>query len=577
MNDIITVTRDPRPVRLAPQIPTPAANEGHIKTITNTDAIITKNDRSVKLKLTIFKNVKPTPTDTEQVERSWDAVCDRLTNPHEFESKKSSQLLKLASFGDKLSAKGCTRADDNMLEVFGIEGDYDGEIVTIAQAQAMLECANIEAFIYSSPSHSTEKPRWRVLAPLSKPCAPADRATYVARLNGALGGILAVESFTQSQSYFFGKVKGMEYSTARVAGKYINTLALPEVFPLGKSADKPGKKTKAEKLADTSLNDTRAMWLHEHGKVLNVDKASGRLDVTPPFKPASGYGVPSSFSYFPRLTGGYECGHFKNLHSTNADWTDEQYCEAYGMPSVVDEFDVETTYTKILDDLPALAITDAGDKKLIQFPAPFQGVMSDVVEAALKSAPVPQPALTTLAALIGMAASCSGHYRLPSDGRLNLFGIGVASTGWGKDHPCKVAIAIAMKNNARIIGRAASGQGLEDALENHRAMLTVMDEFAHVMSAINDPKAPGYTRDLAANILKLFSNSNGVYHTRQKAASKHEPPSRMVVHPCLNLIAFATPEKLGEAMSVSNIEDGLMGRLLFASGQGGVAQRRGME
>jgi hypothetical protein len=65
--------------------------------------------------------------------------------------------------------------------------------------------------IYTTPSHTSEAPRWRVLAPLSAENEPACRRKFVLRLNTALGGVLARESFTLSQVFYFGKVDGQDY------------------------------------------------------------------------------------------------------------------------------------------------------------------------------------------------------------------------------------------------------------------------------------------------------------------------------------------------------------------------------
>lgn len=94
--------------------------------------------------------------------------------------------------------------------VYGIEGDYDakpdahGNLVSMEDAIGMLESHHIKAAVYPSPRFTPEKPRWRVLAPLAQAVAPMQRAQLVARLNGALGGILGDESFDVSRPYYFG-------------------------------------------------------------------------------------------------------------------------------------------------------------------------------------------------------------------------------------------------------------------------------------------------------------------------------------------------------------------------------------
>ena len=128
---------------------------------------------------------------------------DRL-NSTTARDKAALPLVKLATFGDARTDKGSLRHDANLLRVSGVEGDYDTGAVSPQDAAERLRQAGIAAQIYTTPSHTAEVPRWRVLAPLARPVAPAEREALCARLNGALGGILAAESFTPSQSYYFG-------------------------------------------------------------------------------------------------------------------------------------------------------------------------------------------------------------------------------------------------------------------------------------------------------------------------------------------------------------------------------------
>ena len=93
-----------------------------------------------------------------------------------------------------------------MLSLSGCETDYDAGKVAFAAVCEIIRKANILAMLYTSPSHTEEKPRWRVLCPFSADLDPTRRYQMVARLNGVLGGILAGESFTLSRSYYFGSI-----------------------------------------------------------------------------------------------------------------------------------------------------------------------------------------------------------------------------------------------------------------------------------------------------------------------------------------------------------------------------------
>lgn len=149
-------------------------------------------------------------------------LCDAMASPKVYASKQNMPLIKLARFGDKATDKGCLRHDGNVLAVSGVEGDHDAETMTVEEAAHLLQAARIRAQLFTTPSHAEAAPRWRVLAPFSCDLPPAERLKMAARLNGVLGGALAPESFTLSQSFYFGRVDGVPYEALSVYGDAID-------------------------------------------------------------------------------------------------------------------------------------------------------------------------------------------------------------------------------------------------------------------------------------------------------------------------------------------------------------------
>lgn len=145
--------------------------------------------------------------------------------------KAALPLVKLATFGDALTEKGSLRHDANLLAVSGVEGDYDAGAVSPQQAAEWLKLAGIAALIYTTPSHTAETPRWRVLAPLAAQVRPTEREALCGRLNGALKGVLAAESFVTSQSYYFGGVTGRPLDSYLVEGQPLDCVT--GITPIG--------------------------------------------------------------------------------------------------------------------------------------------------------------------------------------------------------------------------------------------------------------------------------------------------------------------------------------------------------
>jgi hypothetical protein len=174
----------------------------------------------------------------EKIDIHFNGLADlvRLIQKTHGLSKHDLPWIKLGRFSgvpnpDTASTSPSMRYDAGVTEITGVEGDYDGGKLSIDDAAALLQSARIAALLYETASSTPDAPRWRVLAPFSREYAGgrftlpllgdaasglttttdrlrALRSKLLARVNGVLGGVLAVESFVLSQSYYFGSVDG---------------------------------------------------------------------------------------------------------------------------------------------------------------------------------------------------------------------------------------------------------------------------------------------------------------------------------------------------------------------------------
>lgn len=180
------------------------------------DMSSTANDTTTGFTVTLWKS--KSGSQKQELDFEWPAFCKWLEELPRAQVKDECQLIKLAVFGDERTDKGSLRHDANVLAVTGIEGDYDSEVMTPEEAIAKLEAAELRATIAPTFNSTPEKPRWRVLTPLAGPVSPSERLKYLEALNGILGGVLARESATLSQSYFVGVPAGADYTVKHTFG-----------------------------------------------------------------------------------------------------------------------------------------------------------------------------------------------------------------------------------------------------------------------------------------------------------------------------------------------------------------------
>ena len=209
-------------------------------------SITRAGDSGPVITYTVWPDVWP-KAKTEHADAPWVELVKLLANPPIHMSKALCPLLSLCEYGDTPSLAGVLRHADNVRRVYGIEVDYDGEEVTPEEGRARLQAAGLTALIYTSASYTEGAPRWRAILPLSEAALPPQRALFVARANRALGGIASRESFTLSQSFYFGQVRGARYKWLESYGRCIDqAVDLEPLYHQSQNTDpKTGRDTRS--------------------------------------------------------------------------------------------------------------------------------------------------------------------------------------------------------------------------------------------------------------------------------------------------------------------------------------------
>ena len=199
---------------------------------------------------TIFDSVYPVDK-TERADVAWSDFVARVVGAPTYIDKKACPLISMAEYGDTVSDKGSIRHAANVKRIYGVEVDYDGEQMPLALAAAKLRAANVRAVLYTSPSHKPDAPRWRVLLPLLDPAVPGEREALVGRANRILGGVASRESFTLSQSFYIGRVRGVAYETESTDGRCIDQAL--HIEPLFHTSSTSSGETRRDLTTDTQL------------------------------------------------------------------------------------------------------------------------------------------------------------------------------------------------------------------------------------------------------------------------------------------------------------------------------------
>lgn len=195
------------------------------------------------------------------------------------------------------------------------------------------------------------------------------------------------------------------------------------------------------------------------------------------------------------------------------------------------------------------------------------GFVSEVMDYTLAISPYPNPAMAFCAALALQSFLAGRKVRDPSGARTNLYILGLAFSGSGKNKGREV--------NARILHeigmgsalgeKIASAEGLEDALGITPAMLMQIDEMDGMLHAINHAKDARFEA-IMTSLLSVYTNSGSLVATRRKAIRKGSSDVALIDQPSLTIFGTATPTHWYASMSERLLTNGFSSRMLVIEG-----------
>ncbi|GAG25492.1 unnamed protein product, partial [marine sediment metagenome] len=150
----------------------------------------------------------------------------------------------------------------------------------------------------------------------------------------------------------------------------------------------------------------------------------------------------------------------------------------------------------------------------------------------------------------------------PRGNRTNLYIVGVAPSGRGKDHARKVNKNVLFHAGlGHLEGNEdfASDSGLLKAVELQPAILFQVDEIGRMLKTIGDARH-SYLYNISTVLMKLYSSADTVFHG--KAYADHQRNAE-IDQPCVVLYGLTVPEYLFDSLTVENLSDGFLARLMI--------------
>ena len=196
-------------------------------------------------------------------------------------------------------------------------------------------------------------------------------------------------------------------------------------------------------------------------------------------------------------------------------------------------------------------------------PMKMTGLIGDTVRWIVGCSMMPQPELALLNTLAALGSLTGRTYKSPWNTRTNLYIIGLAPTGSGKEHSrvCIKELMIASGNQKSLAGDAmVSSAGVLSGLQIAPAQILHLDEFGLHLDAISNERAPHHLRAGAKLFTELFTSSGSSYNGGHYAGTERAPV--IIDRPCLCIYGTSTFGTYLEALRIEAISNGELNRYL---------------
>lgn len=195
------------------------------------------------------------------------------------------------------------------------------------------------------------------------------------------------------------------------------------------------------------------------------------------------------------------------------------------------------------------------------------GLVGDLTDYMLSTARRPQPLLSLGASLCAIGALMGRQYRTESNLRSNLYVVGIADSGSGKNHAREIINEVFFEAGlAHHLGgnKIASGAGLLTALHRQPAILFQIDEFGMFLAAAADRRrSPRHITEILDNMTELYTAAGGIFLGAEYANRDGSNERRDINQPCLSVYGTTTPLHFWGALQGANVVDGSLARFLI--------------
>lgn len=194
------------------------------------------------------------------------------------------------------------------------------------------------------------------------------------------------------------------------------------------------------------------------------------------------------------------------------------------------------------------------------------GAVGDFARFIVSCARFPSPHLSLVASLAFTAGLIGRRYKGPTGLRPNIYVVGLAESGFGKDITIRASAALADSTDYGdkvsewlFMDQIRSLPGLTNKLRKSPSSVCIQDEFGRWLADHTGRNVATHRAEIATALMELTGAPQGFWGGQEKAAGN----IARIVAPCFTIHGVSTPSTFWNALSSGNISEGLLGRLVL--------------
>lgn len=193
------------------------------------------------------------------------------------------------------------------------------------------------------------------------------------------------------------------------------------------------------------------------------------------------------------------------------------------------------------------------------------GLIGAIAKWSLESARRPVAEFAVLSGLSYVATMFGRQVVGPTGAGVNLYLVGIAGPGFGKEHAHKTLHTLALDTGMQSLigpGEVTSGSAIEKVARRRPVFVMPWDEMGVVLQSVTGAGSSSWAKTIRKVLLEVFSKSTSVWSGKEHADPLKDSSADPIFAPTISLYGMSTPTTFYRGLTEETLSDGFVARLV---------------